>query len=265
MTNNADNNIRYGLEGRVAVVTGVSRRAGIGAGIARKLAAQGMDLLIHSWTPYDAEQPWGEDSGGLPALLDELRAHNVRVEQVAADFSRPEAAAEVMAAAVEAFGHVDALVVNHSHGAGGSIAEIDAAQLDLSFAVNARASVLLVKEFVAQHDGRSGGRVVLFTSGQHLGPMPEELPYVLSKGAVQQMTASLGHGLASRGITVNCIDPGPTDTGWPDESMTRQVIEAMPQSRWGMPADAARLVAWLLSDDAQWICGQTLVSEGGLR
>ncbi|MFE7570249.1 SDR family NAD(P)-dependent oxidoreductase [Streptomyces sp. NPDC057539] len=67
----------------------------------------------------------------------------------------------------------------------------------------------------ARHDGRGGGRAVLFTSGQPRGPMPEELPYVLSKGAVQQMTASVGHGLASRGITVNCIDPGPTDTGRP--------------------------------------------------
>ncbi|MGW6603994.1 SDR family NAD(P)-dependent oxidoreductase [Streptomyces sp. NPDC055036] len=123
------------------------------------------------------------------------------------------------------------LVVNHARGAGGSIAEIDASQLDLSFAVNARAPALLVKEFAAQHDGRGSGRVVLFTSGQHLGPMPEELPYVLSKGAVQQMTASLGHGLASRGIAVNCIDPGPTDTGWPDEATTRQIVEAMPQSR----------------------------------
>jgi 3-oxoacyl-[acyl-carrier protein] reductase len=263
MTADSYRGVEYHLDGRVVLVTGVSRRVGIGAGIARRLASEGAHLILQGWSAYDSEQPWGEDVEGVRELVEELRAQGTKVTAVRADFADPAAPAAVMTAAVEAFGHVDALVVNHARGVSATLEEIDAAEIDLSFAVNARASVLLVKEFAAQHDGRSGGRVVLFTSGQHLGPMPGELPYVISKGAIQQMTASLARHLAPRGITVNCINPGPTDTGWPDEAVTEQVIEMMPQSRWGMPDDAARLIAWLLSPDAQWVCGQTLNSEGG--
>jgi 3-oxoacyl-[acyl-carrier protein] reductase len=263
MTGDFDRGVEYHLEGRVVLVTGVSRSVGIGAGIARRLAAEGADLILHGWPAYDGEQPWGADAGGVGELVEELRAQGATVTGVSADLAEPAAPAAVMAAAVQALGHVDALVVNHARGVGATLEEIDAAEIDLSFTVNARASVLLVKEFAAQHDGRPGGRVVLFTSGQHLGPMPGELPYVISKGAIQQMTASLACHLAPRGITVNCINPGPTDTGWADEAVTNQVIDMMPQRRWGTPDDAARLIAWLLSADGQWVSGQTLNSEGG--
>lgn len=169
-----------------------------------------------------------------------------------------------MDAAVAMFGHVDALVANHARSSNQDLANLTAAELDLSFAVNTRASLMLAKEFAARHDdGRPGGRIVLFTSGQHLGAMPDELPYIVSKGAIQQATASLAMNLAHRGITVNCVNPGPTDTGWATAELTEQVMRSLPQGRWGRPQDAARLVAWLLSDDAQWIVGQTINSEGG--
>jgi 3-oxoacyl-[acyl-carrier protein] reductase len=124
---------------------------------------------------------------------------------------------------------------------------------------------LLVRGFVAQHDGREGGRVVLFTSGQHLGPMPAELPYVASKGALHQLTPSLAAHLSERGITVNCVNPGPTDTGYLDREAIEATLERFPAGRWGSPGDAARLVAWLLCDDARWITAQVLNSEGGFR
>jgi 3-oxoacyl-[acyl-carrier protein] reductase len=186
MSGDFDRRVEYHLDGRVVLVTGVSRSVGIGAGIARRLAAEGA------------------------ALAD------------------PAAPAAVMAAAVEALGHADALVANQARGVAATLEELDAAEIDLPFAVNARVSVLLVKEFAAQHDGRPGGRVVLFTSGQHLGPMPGELPYVISKGAIQQMTASLARHLAPRGITVNCINPGPTDTAAsPAESGVRSAEDSV--------------------------------------
>jgi 3-oxoacyl-[acyl-carrier protein] reductase len=93
--------------------------------------------------------------------------------------------------------------------------------------------------------------------------MSGEVAYAVSKGALHQATATLAEELALRGITVNAVNPGPTDTGWglADQDPGR----AMPFGRWGEPDDAARLVAWLCSDDARWITGQVIDSEGGFR
>jgi 3-oxoacyl-[acyl-carrier protein] reductase len=114
-----------------------------------------------------------------------------------------------------------------------------------------------------RHDGRPGGRVVQFTSGQYHRAMPDELPYVASKGALHQLTPSLAVHLMPRGITVNCIDPGPNDTGYADQATREAVTSRMPAGRWGMPADAAKLVAWLVSDEADWVTGQVIASAGG--
>jgi len=112
---------------------------------------------------------------------------------------------------------------------------------------------------------RRDGRVVLFTSGQHLGPMADELPYAISKGAVHQMTQSLADALADRAITVNAINPGPVDTGWPSEADRERIRTAFPRGRWGTPADIAAIVSWLASADSAWITGQVINAEGGFR
>jgi 3-oxoacyl-[acyl-carrier protein] reductase len=254
------------LAGRVALVTGVSRRIGIGMAVARRLAGLGADLFVTSWTAHDRDQPWGADPGGMDAVLAELRAaRGTRVEHLEANFLDPEAPDRVLAAAVAAYGQVDVLACNHARSSEGGLGELTAAELDATFAVNARAVLLLVQAFAAQHDGRTGGRVVLFTSGQHLGPMPGELAYAASKGALVEVTASLADALADRGITVNTINPGPTDTDYVDQATRERVARRFPAGRWGAPDDAARLVAWLCTDDAAWVTGQVINSEGGFR
>ncbi len=252
------------LAGRVALVTGVSRRVGIGLAVARRLAGLGADLFVTSWTAHDREQPWGADPGGIEAVLAELRVVG-RVEHLEADFLDPDAPDQVMAAAVEAFGHVDVLVCNHARSSGGGLGQLTAAELDASFAVNTRAVLLLVQAFAAQHAGRPGGRVVLFTSGQQLGPMPGELAYATSKAALVGITATLADALADQGITVNTVNPGPTDTDYVDQATRERVATRFPAGRWGAPDDAARLVAWLCTDDAAWVTGQVINSEGGFR
>lgn len=169
----------------------------------------------------------------------------------------------MVAEAAAALGHLDVLVVNHAWSANRGLGELDAAEIDTALAVNVRAPLLLVQAFHARHDGRPHGRVLLMTSGQHRGPMPGELPYIAGKGALHQLTISLSAAVAPKGMTVNTVDPGATDTGWPSEEVREWVLERQPFGRWGQPEDAARLMAFLCSEDAGWITGQVIVSSGG--
>lgn len=251
---------------RVALITGVSRRAGIGFAIAQALLNDGYRVMVHGWPEHDAEQPWRADPGGMPALVDELDAEPDRIGHLTADFAGPAAPGAAVGQTVERFGAIDVLIANHARSSASRLEEVTPEELDLAWAVNARATVLLVKAFAELHDPeRPDGRVLLFTSGQYLSPMPGELAYAISKGAVHQMTLSLAGGLAERGITVNTIHPGPVDTGWADEQVTAAVAERFPARRWGTPRDIAPVVRFLVSADSAWITGQVINAEGGFR
>jgi 3-oxoacyl-[acyl-carrier protein] reductase len=219
-------------------VTGASRSIAIGAAIARRLAADGAAVVVHGWSAHDAEQPWGADPGGAEALVQELRGQGSAVEHWSADLASPDAPGALVQAARDAFGHLDIVVANHARSSTQSLEELTAEELDLSFAVNTRATLLLAKAFAAQRDGRLGGRVVLFTSGQYHGAMPSELAYVASKGALHQLTASLAAHLMPRGITVNCVNPGPNDTGYATDVLlvgmaVSSSVNRQAAKRWG--------------------------------
>jgi 3-oxoacyl-[acyl-carrier protein] reductase len=233
---------------RNALVTGVSRRAGIGFAIARRLEEAGAHVFTQGWTPHDTAQPWGADETVTPSIE--------------ADFADPAEPNHVITAARDALGPLDVLVVNHARSGLGRLDELTAEYLDAFLHENVRASLLLVKEFAAQFED-DRGRVVLITSGAHIAPMAGEIAYAVSKGALAIATLTLAEELADRGITVNCINPGPTETGWGLADI--DPTPRMPFGRWGDPDDAARLVAWLCSDDGRWITGQLIDSEGGFR
>lgn len=251
---------------RVAVVTGVSRRQGIGFAVTRRLLADGARVLIQSWPAHDAEQPWGADPGGADAVLAELGGSGETLQHVEADLADPGAPALVVDRALDAFGAVDVLVANHARSSSTSLQDVTAEELDRSWAVNARAVVLLVQAYAARRDhGRGDGRIVLFTSGQHLGPMPGELAYAVTKGAVHQMTRSLADALADRDVTVNAINPGPVDTGWASAALREELAARFPSGHWGRPDDIAAVVSWLTSPESGWITGQVIDAEGGFR
>jgi 3-oxoacyl-[acyl-carrier protein] reductase len=167
-------------------------------------------------------------------------------------------------AAVAEFGALDILIAAHARSSAYDLAATTAEELDRCWAVNVRGTLLLVRRYAEVHDqARTGGRVVLFTSGQHHGPMPCEIPYVATKGALQQLTASLAKWFAPRRVTVNCIDPGPVQTGYADPELLRQGDQGIPLGRWGRPQDTANLVEWVVGEAGRWMTGQTLVSDGG--
>lgn len=251
------------LAGRVGVVTGASRRQGIGAAICRELAARGADVLFTHWRAYDRDAGSGEDPDGPGALLAELRSLGARAEAFEADLSRPESAGRVLEATVERLGAPSILVNNAAYSTRDGFERLDAATLDAHYAVNVRATALLSVLFARRHKGGSGGRIVNITSGQDNGPMPGELAYVASKGAISAFTCTLAAEVGGRGITVNAVNPGPTDTGWMTEELQRELLPRFPLGRLGSPEDAARVVAWLASDEAAWVTGQILDSTGG--
>ncbi|GAA2011474.1 SDR family oxidoreductase [Brevibacterium samyangense] len=253
------------LSGKSVVVTGVSRRAGIGYATACRLAAYGASVFCHHFSPHDAEQDWGVDD--LDAVFDGVRSHLVgdaRVADFHADLTESDASDRVITAAVEEFGRVDGLICNQAlTGSDGPIGELSAADLDRHWAVDARASILLAQAFAAQHDDSRSASIVFLTSGQGLGPMPGEVAYAAAKAALAGVTTTIADQLADRGIRVNTVNPGPVDTGYLTEEMWKVVEPMFPFGRYGCPDDPARLIAWLTTDEASWITGQIINTEGG--
>nr|WP_028661561.1 SDR family oxidoreductase [Saccharomonospora saliphila] len=252
---------------RTVLVTGVSRRRGIGFAIARRLLADdGTRVFAHSYSPYDATEPWGADPGGIEAVLHALGGSGARLGHSEMDLSELTAPQRLMDAAVERFGCVDALVLNHARSQQGTLDEVTGETLDAAWRVNVRAVLLLVQAFARQYQPHpSGGRVVLFTSGQHKGPATGEVPYAVTKGALHQITATLADELAEREITVNCLNPGPTDTGWAGPEQDTFVARHMPRGRWNTPSEAADVISLLLAPQAATITGQVVDAEGGFR
>jgi len=245
------------LAGRVALVTGVSRPDGIAATLARRLHRAGATVYATGWPPHDAAMPWG--SVPLDDMPVDVHRHDL------ADAATPHVVVDEV---IEAHGSLDIVVAVHACGTDGTLAEVTAEQLDRDWAINVRSVILLAQRFAAVHEpppalGRPTGRMVWFTSGQHLGPMESELAYAVSKGALHQMTASVNRAMSDSRIVANCVNPGPVDTGYATGDGHAAVADMFPDGRWGTPHDTADLVEFLLSDAGAWIRGQVLNSEGG--
>ena len=246
----------------MALVTGASRSRGIGAAVCRALAARGADVSFSHWLPYDADFPWAGHAAEPDELERELVALGVRAAAIPCDLSKPDAPRRLLDDAESRLGAVGILVNNAAYSMRDGYEQLDAATLDAHYAVNVRGTLLLSAEFSRRFSG-AGGRIISLTSGQSLGPMPDELAYAATKGAIEVFTRSLAPAVAAKGITVNAVNPGPTDTGWISPELREQFLPLLPMGRVGTPEDAARLIAWLASPEAAWITGQVIHSEGG--
>jgi 3-oxoacyl-[acyl-carrier protein] reductase len=249
---------------RLAIVTGASRAQGIGAAICQSLAQVGVDVFFTHWSPYDRRMPWGAEEDEPALLQKQIQALGVRCEHLMIDLGAPEAPQNIIQTAQTRLGPVSILINNATHDdTQAPFDQLDAATLDAYYAVNMRGTMLLSVEFARRFALPSGGRIINLTSGQGRGAMPGKLAYVATKGAIEAFTITLAAEVASRGITVNAVDPGPTDTGWMTEEIKRELLPRFPMGRIGQPEDAARLITFLASEDAGWVTGQIIRSTGG--
>jgi 3-oxoacyl-[acyl-carrier protein] reductase len=250
------------LAGAVALVTGATRLQAIGAAICRALSARGAAVAFSHWRPYDAAFPWAGAPGEPEQLAQELRQAGVGAAAIECDLSDATAPARLLDAVQATLGAPTILVNNAAYSTNDGFQQLDAATIDAHYAVNMRGAMLLSVEFARRFTGEQG-RIINMTSGQGLGPMPDELAYGATKGAIEAFTRSLAPAVAVKGITVNAVNPGPTDSGWISPELKAELLPMFPMGRLGTPADAARLVAWLASPEAGWVTGQVISSEGG--
>lgn len=246
----------------IALITGASRAIGIGAAIARALARSGWDLALTFWRPYDETMPWSSDPEEVAALRAECEAAGARTVAVEADLARIDVPAHVFDAVARDLGPVTALVMSHCHSVDSEILTTTVESFDRHFAVNARATWLLVREFGKRFRGDFGsGRILAITSDHTAG----NLPYGASKGAMDRIVLAAAHEFKALGICANVINPGPTDTGWMTDELMDQVRRDTPLGRVGLPEDTANLVAFLCSPEGGWINAQLLYSNGGIQ
>ena len=245
----------------VALVTGVGRTVGIGAAIARRLAESGWDIARTQWTPYDERMPWGVDGAAVDTIGAELSGLGAATVAVEADLAETASPARVFDEVERRLGPVRALVVCHCESVDSGILDTTVESFDRHFAVNVRASWLLVREFGLRFAGEHGsGRIIALTSDH----VVENLPYGAGKGALDRIVLASARELAHLGVTANVINPGPVDTGWMPDQVREHCTEHTPLGRLGTPRDTAHLVDFLCSPQGGWVNGQLLKSDGGI-